>query len=676
MKKDKIIVKGLEIDVYSFNTMVVGSGAAGFNAADSLYSMGQKDVAIITEGINMGTSRNTGSDKQTYYKLTLAGGAPDSVLDMAKTLFDGGSRHGDIALVEAALSARCFYKLAEIGVPFPHNRVGEYIGYKTDHDPRQRATSAGPLTSKFMTEKLEAQVKLKGIDIFDGYLVIGILTEEQACDSCAAEDSKAIGLIALNLNDLESRSRGITLFNCTNIVFAVGGPAGMYLTSVYPESQTGSSGIAFEAGAKGINLTESQFGIASIKFRWNLSGTYQQVIPRYVSTNQDGSDEREFLDEYFNTAGSMMDAIFLKGYQWPFDPRKIKSYGSSLIDILVHNETQIKGRRVFLDFMRNPAWGSKNGELDFSLLGGEAYEYLENSNAIFGTPIQRLLKMNKPAVDLYKNNGIDVTKEYLEIAVCAQHNNGGLAGNLWWESNVKHLFPVGEVNGTFGVYRPGGSALNSTQAGSLRAAQYISSNYSEKPSSTDVFTEKTRLQIENKIDMITAMTAKLASKSNLDEITHRIRLRMTKAGAHIRNAADVAQKLKECSEDMHLLHHGLLELSSTKDLPQAFRIRDMLITQFVYLNAIAEYIRNEGGSRGSYIISNPKGELPVEGMPEDFRHIPENEKLRDYICEVSLNIKKEDYTCSYKWEPVRPLNAEDDWFENVWNAYLKGDIIK
>ena len=30
-------------------------------------------------------------------------------------------------------------------------------------------------------------------------------------------------------------------------------------------------------GSQGKNLTESQFGIASIKFRWNLSGTYQQV---------------------------------------------------------------------------------------------------------------------------------------------------------------------------------------------------------------------------------------------------------------------------------------------------------------------------------------------------------------------------------------------------------------
>ena len=63
-------------------------------------------------------------------------------MDMAKTLFDGGLMHGDIALTEAALSAKCFYKLVEAGVPFPHNRYGEYIGYKTDHDPSKRATSA------------------------------------------------------------------------------------------------------------------------------------------------------------------------------------------------------------------------------------------------------------------------------------------------------------------------------------------------------------------------------------------------------------------------------------------------------------------------------------------------------------------------------------------------------
>ena len=56
-----------QIKVYELDTVVVGTGAAGFNAADRLYQYGEKDIAIITEGINAGTSRNTGSDKQTYY---------------------------------------------------------------------------------------------------------------------------------------------------------------------------------------------------------------------------------------------------------------------------------------------------------------------------------------------------------------------------------------------------------------------------------------------------------------------------------------------------------------------------------------------------------------------------------------------------------------------------------
>ena len=64
----------------------------------------------------------------------------------------------------------------------------------------------------------------------------------------------------------------------------------MYGSTVYPTSQTGATGIALEAGVVGRNLTESQYGIASIKFRWNLSGTYQQVLPRYVSTDRDGND--------------------------------------------------------------------------------------------------------------------------------------------------------------------------------------------------------------------------------------------------------------------------------------------------------------------------------------------------------------------------------------------------
>lgn len=664
MNVKKVNIKDTEIRVISCNTVVVGSGAAALNAADRLVTNGQLDVAIVTEGMNMGTSRNTGSDKQTYYKLTLAGDTPDSIHEMAETLFSGGSMDGDIALVEAALSSQAFYNLVDIGVPFPHNRFGEFVGYKTDHDPRQRATSAGPLTSKYMTEKLEEQIKRKSVTVFDGFQVIAILTDQK--------QEKSIGLLALDLNGVGEEDSRYVLFNTTNIIYATGGPAGMYGTSVYPESQTGATGLAFEAGVQGKNLTESQYGIASIKFRWNLSGTYQQVLPRYISTDQDGNDPQEFLEDYFATPSQMLDAIFLKGYQWPFDPRKIDNFGSSLIDILVYNETIIKGRRVFLDFLNNPSMGSKDGQLDFSLLGEESYVYLKNSQALFGTPIERLAHMNQPAIDLYMSNGIDLTKELLEIAVCAQHNNGGLQGDIWWESNVKHFFPVGEVNGTHGVYRPGGSALNSGQVGSIRAAQYIATRYQKQPMEVEDFVAEAESQILLKLELGEAFLSKITENSTVLTVRQQIGERMTKYGAHIRSLKEAEQAAEETMEQLQALV-GQTEIISPAELGFCFQNYDLLISQYVYLAAIADYIKRGGKSRGSYLVYDANGRLPLEQLTEEFRFsLPEDQSLTQLIQRVVY----QDGQCSFQWDKVKPIPSDGNWFETVWNDYMQDKIIK
>ncbi len=693
MDKKKAYIGGYDIDILSFNTIIVGSGCAGFNAADCLYSLGQRDIAIVTEGIKMGTSRNTGSDKQTYYKLTMAGDTPDSVVEMAKNLFDGGCMHGDTALIEAALSSRCFYKLVEAGVPFPHNEYGEFVGYKTDHDPRQRATSAGPLTSRFMTEKLENLVNNKGITILDGFLIIGILTND-GCDKTSKNTEKgsvkeAIGLLAINMNEMKNDNMGFTLFNCRNIIYATGGPAGMYLSSVYPQSQTGSSGIAFEAGARGVNLTESQYGIASIKFRWNLSGTYQQVLPRYVSTNPYGSDEREFLEDYFPNLGKMLDAIFLKGYQWPFDPRKIENYGSSLIDILVYNEIQIKGRRVFLDYTRNPSAGDDCKGMDFSLLGQEAYKYLDNSGALFGTPIERLKKMNQPAVDLYKDHGIDLEKEYLEIAVCAQHNNGGLAVNMWWESNIRHFFPVGECAGTFGIYRPGGSALNSTQVGSLRAAQYIAANYTDEPLNSDEFICIVKKSVEYKINLakkflenktnntnsIANKSVEMGNKFTVMDIRKRMQERMSKCGAHIRSYNEIITAIEESKKELMGIGNNTM-ISSIEELPDAFRNRDIALTSYVYLCAIKEYMEKGGKSRGSYLVHDDHGKIPADNLPDIFKFSLQNQELSKIVNEIELEMNDDQLNILSEWNSVRPIPERDEWFENVWREFREKKVFR
>ena len=668
MKKSLFEVDGIRLPLYSLNTLVIGSGAAALNAALKLCDYGQEDIAIATDNWGGGTSGNAGSDKQTYYKLSLAGDVPDSPLEMAQDLFNGGCMHGDIALCEAQNSAQAFFHLVSLGVTFPHDRFGAYVGYKTDHDPRGRATSAGPLTSRLMFECLAKEVRKKRIKVFNRHQVIALLTEQKK------DEKHVIGALAVDRDNRESESFGFVIFNAVNVVLGTGGPAGIYKTSVYPESQLGSSGLAFESGAIGHNLTESQYGLASIKFRWNLSGTYQQVIPCYVSTDTNGRDEQEFLNHYFPDMGKLATAIFLKGYQWPFDPRKVSDHGSSLIDILVYQETVIKGRRVFLDFRRNPSGGGLLEDFSFDLIGKEAFSYLERSGALLGTPIERLQKMNQPAIDLYQNHGIDLTRENLEIAVCAQHNNGGLKGNIWWESNIKHLFPVGEVNGSHGVYRPGGSALNSGQVGSMRAALFISKKYAEAPADEKRFKDWAEGQIKRKWEQARQMIGSRPGAENvLLKAREEIQERMSACGAHIRDP----QKVKKAIQNAWALYSSLkkeMKVSSVEKLPDAFRNLDLCLTHALYLEAIGEYLDKGGRSRGSYLVLDPKGEKPCPQLGDEWMFsLNEDAAFVDQkILEIRLD---EEEKAKKQWVDIRPIPEEDTWFENVWSDYLKGKIV-
>ena len=601
-----------KILVTRVHTLVLGSGAAGLNAAAQLHLNGIRDLIILTEGLRMGTSINTGSDKQTYYKLSLYGDELDSPREMAQTYFDNGSMHGDLALVESSLSVRSFINLVNLGVPFPRDEFGQFVGYKTDHDPRQRATSIGPYTSREMCLRLIDQVKGLGIKIREGRYAVELLT-------IGGKPSRVVGLIAV------SKQGNFEAYICENLVFAVGGPGGLYKTSVYPPAQSGAIGVGLMAGACAANLPESQYGLASTKFRWNVSGTYMQVIPRIISRNLDGvSNEQEFLRPYFKTVGEMNGMIFLKGYQWPFDARKAIG-GSSIIDILVYIETVTNGRRVYLDFRSNPQ------DFTFSTLPDEARTYLEKSGALQNTPIERLLHMNPGAVDLYRTHKIDLLHEPLEVAVCAQHNNGGLAGNLWYESkNIKHLFPIGEVNGSHGVTRPGGSALNAGQVAGFRAAEYISNRYSKWTVDEAEVNNALATSMQRVLEW--AELCLKAERPWLSEVME-IQERMSRAGSHIRSIEVLKSEVTHAWKQVNRLNQSGCRVNNLKDLKYAFRTRQLALSQGVYLDAIRFSLDSNVGSRGSSVILVTDGLKIHDKLDNNWRVAPEDTAFRNKVLE-------------------------------------------
>lgn len=636
---------GCKMNYFQYDVLVIGSGAAGFNAVNRLKESGSLSVALITEEINCGTSRNTGSDKQTYYKLGICGDAPDSVRLMAEELFASGIVDGDSALCEAANSLRCFMNLCELGVPFPTDRYGEYVGYKTDHDLHERATSAGPLTSLFMTEALEKRAKKLNVEILDGLLAIEILKDDNNGVSGILCVEKATG-----------KPVGI---KAGNIILATGGPAGIYADSVYPTCHTGCMSLAVTCGAQMQNLTEWQYGLASTEPRWNVSGTYMQVLPRFVSVDADGN-EHEFLLDYFGDAYTALSAVFLKGYQWPFDSKKILD-GSSVIDLLVYTETVLKKRKVYLDYTKNP-FGLT--EIEYEKLSPEAYTYLKKADTLFGTPLERLLKMNAPAVELYRNKGKDLSSEYLPIALCAQHHNGGIAVDAWWQTNISGLFAVGECAGTHGIVRPGGSALNAGQVGSLRAANFIVRH----PRKADTKAFETAL--EHAVQNLNAAFGKiLKDTDNSDILIDAARRRMSDGASAIRNPEHMKETLEQTEKALADAQKDFA-VKEKSDLYKFFKYTDTLLTQRTVISAFLDYAEKIGKTRGSALYYQKDGKLR-KGLSEMFRFAPDSEAAKDKIQTAECHENK----IIFSWRTVRPIPETDVFFENVWRSYRENGNV-
>ena len=614
------------IDTYE--TLVIGSGCAGYGAADCLWNRGVKNIAVLTENRVAGTSRNTGSDKQTYYKMSLSGNEGDCPLFMAQTLFAGGAMDGDIAMAEAATSVKAYLKLEGLGVEFPQNEYGEFVGYKTDHDPYTRASSVGPYTSRHMTEALEKSVTGKGIPVLSGYQVVKL----------SVRNGKILGLYALEVNGTEE-DFGLVYFSCRDVVVATGGPAIIYRDSVFPVSHTGASSLLLEAGVRFANAAEWQYGIASTKFRWNLSGTYQQVLPRYISVDEAGN-EYEFLNDAYADPMEAVSNIFLKGYQWPFDSKKAAA--SSRIDLLVYNEIAVKKRRVFMDFRRNPSVIDRQG---FRGLSEEAYTYLKKSDALQQLPIQRLLAMNPKAYDLYMDHDIDLAKEPLEIAVCAQHNNGGAEVDVNYQTNIEGIFAAGEVACTLGVIRPGGTALNSTQVSGMRIADFLCTQKApHTPAAPDP---------EEAEELRQFIRSSRSDRSTVRDFRKAMQSIMTEKFAFRRDV-----KLMETALEQYRDRFKNLTQESTwqrlTELPQLFKNRDMLITQLAFAESML-YSAKTAGSRG--------GALAMDNGTE----IPEDPCYRDKKILTSFDSGK----VSITERSVRPLPVERNlWFETVWKEYL------
>ncbi len=665
----KVQGTAIDIPVLDASIAVIGSGAAGLNAAIHAAEVGidPASIVIITDEWGSGTSYNAGSDKQTYYKLSLSGEGMDSPHVMAKDLFSGGSMHGDIALAEAAGSVEEFFHLVRLGVDFPRNEFGVYPGYQTDNDVRQRATSVGPYTSRMMVEALAREATRLGIGLLDGYAATRILVENEK------GESRVVGIACIEVaGNKDARSTisslkdvPITIVRAPAVVLATGGPANIYKSSVYPVNQRCAHGLGIEAGATMQNLSFMQYGIASSKFRWNLSGSFQQAIPAYWVEGDTSSERVELLHDWLPSIGDIAYQTFLKGYNWPFNPAKCDLAApnhSSVADLAVHDAVVRRGRRVYMDFRVNP-WDLTKEPHSIADLPPEAKQYLEASNATQATPIERLETLNPFAVGVYADHGIDLRAEAIEVHVATQHCNGGFTGDINWEStSVRGMYPVGEANGSHGQHRPGGSALNAGQVGGLRSARHLAITRARIfPASVASIERAAREQFAPILARL-QFGGKGDERNVLDVPAAKVEVerRMASAGGIVRSI-DSLQQARDKARELVMRFEGAVVLETQSELREYLAVRDAVITHHAILAAMAEQMASEPGVNPCFVVVS-KNDEPLRTI---LGRVSGVQPILGTRSNRILETRVHGSHIENAWVDARPVPDARDWFEAV-----------
>jgi succinate dehydrogenase / fumarate reductase, flavoprotein subunit len=653
-------VGGYVIPVQRSEALVLGSGAAGLRAAVEMKRR-NLDVVIASQSAFGGTSACSGSDKQTLHTANSAGRG-DDLRALADALASGGAMDEDTAYVEAVGSLRALASLQFMGLPLPQDRLGGVLRYQTDHDEVGRATSCGPRTSRLMVQVLTQEAIHLGIPIFNHTTGVRLLVDP-------SERRRAIGVLgAAPKRHTPENPYGLIAFLSDSVVIATGGPGELYRDSVYPRHCFGSLGLALEAGIEAVNLTESQFGISTPRnnFPWNLSGTYVQCMP-YIFSRDARGNEHNFLADYYRTTRELASNIFRKGYQWPFHATRMLEFGSSLLDLAVFRENQA-GRKVFMDFNRNPLPVPGDSEFSLDRLDDDVRAYLANSEALLAQPIERLRKMNPLSIELYKRYKYDITRDPLEFAINNQHMNGGLAVDTWGATNLEGCYAVGESAGTHGVTRPGGAALNAGQVFGTRCAEHVAARRKphEKVGREEVIIEEAivntlrSLQVNSTLEVVSIQKDVQHRMSDHAAILCNI--------SDVRAAADAAHGLNETIRQEGIAFDGASEAL------RALQWRQMAIASEAVLTALTFYLERGGGSRGARTVCSPGGDCVPQarsGPLENLRFIPE--RGEDRAEQIHVRLEGSAFVCE-----TQPIRRRDrgyrPFFERDWPDYLTGAV--
>ncbi|WP_407432219.1 fumarate reductase (CoM/CoB) subunit TfrA [Methanobrevibacter sp.] len=392
----------MEVKKIETDVLIVGSGGAGSRAAIEVDKAGVK-ATIVSKGLSF-RSGCTGMAEGGYNAVFKAVDEEDSIDAHIKDTLEGGKYLNDKKLVNILVeeSPKRLIDLENYGALFDRQENGKIAQRPFGGQTYRRTCFEGDRTGAELLNALKEEIIKRDIECIEEVMITSLIQD---------------GLQVIGATGFDLKDSSMIYFKAKAVIFASGGAGQLYpVTSNTFQKNGDGFAIAYRAGANLIDMEQVQFhptGMVSPKSKRGVLVTEAVRAEGGILLNKDG--ER-----------------FMKKYS----PEKMELSTRDVVARSIYQEI-IEGR------------GSEHGGvyLDISHVDDEIIE-------------EELDTM----VLQFKNVGVDIKNEPIEVAPTAHHFMGGIKINTDGSTSIPNLFACGEVSGgVHGANRLGGNALADTQ---------------------------------------------------------------------------------------------------------------------------------------------------------------------------------------------------------------------
>ena len=236
---------------HRYDTLILGSGAAGLTLALRLAGQGRR-IAVMSKG-----ALQEGSTLYAQGGISAVLDADDSVESHVQDTLAAGGGLCDEAAVRFTVerSREAIEWLIERGVPFTPSEDDTGYAYHLTREgghSHRRIIHAADTTGRAVETTLESLARAAdGVDLFEHHIAIDLITN----NAVNITDRRVLGAYVL-----DNKKEKVHSFSAPTVVLATGGANLAYLYSSNPHSASGDGiAMAWRAGCRTANMEFMQF---------------------------------------------------------------------------------------------------------------------------------------------------------------------------------------------------------------------------------------------------------------------------------------------------------------------------------------------------------------------------------------------------------------------------------